>query len=128
MVEIFYLFVKLFHQADHKKTLKERTYRMDLLKKLFISVLIVLTLNLYLPGTALAQQLHAKADVPKHSPESWSSPEIKITKTKEEPKKKGKKWVYILLGVLVVGGAAAAAGGGGGDGGGVGRGDYSFSW
>ncbi len=100
---------------------------MDLLKKLFISVLIVLTLNLYLPGTAIAQQLHAKADVPKHSPQSWSSPEIKITKPKEKPKKKGKKWVYILLGVLVVGGAAAG-GGGSSSGGGGGSGGYSFSW
>ena len=104
---------------------------MDLLKKLLISVLIVLTLNLYLPGSAIAQQLHAKVDVPKHSPQSWSTPEIEIPK--EQPKKKIKKWVYILLAVLVLGGAAAAAGGGGGssdDGGSgdSGSGDYSFSW
>ncbi len=106
---------------------------MNFIKKLLIGVLIVLTLNLYLPGSAMAQQLHAKADVPKHSPQSWSSPEIKITKPKEKPKKKGKKWVYILLGILVVGGAAAGgggSGGGGGDGGdgGTSSGDYSFSW
>ncbi len=100
---------------------------MDLLKKLLIGVLIVLTLNLYLPGTAIAQQLHAKADVPKHSPQSWSSPEIKITKPKEKPKKKVNKWVYILLGVLVVGGAAAGGGGGGGSSSGD-SGDFSFSW
>ena len=98
---------------------------MDLFKKLLIGVLIVLTLNLYLPGSAMAQQLDAKTDVPKHSPQSWSSPEIKIPK--EQPKKKGKKWVYILLGVLVVGGAAAGGGGGSGSSSG-GSGDFSFSW
>ncbi len=112
MVEISCSFVKLLHQADHKKTLKERTYRMDLLKKLLIGVLIVLTLNLYLPGTAMAQQLHATADVPKHSPQSWSTPEIKIPK--EKPKKKG-KWVWWILGLVVVAGGVAALAGGGDD-------------
>lgn len=124
MVEIFCLFAKLLHQSDHNKTFKERIYRMDLLKKLLIGALIVLTLNLYLPRTVFAQQLQTKVDVPKHSPQSWSSPEIKITK--EQHKKKGKKWVYILLGILVVGIAAGGGGGGGSSSGD--SGDYNFSW
>ena len=101
---------------------------MDFLKKLLICVLIVLTLNLYLPGTDIAQQLHAKADVPKHSPQSWSSPEIKITKPKEKPKKKS-NWLCGILGIVIVaGGAAALAGGGDDESDQTNNGNFNFSW
>lgn len=85
---------------------------MEFSKKLLIDVLLVmLTLNFYLPSTAMAEQLYVKADMSEHSPQSWSTPEIKIPK--EKPKKKGVWWIIGLL--LVVGGVAALAGGGGDD-------------
>ena len=87
---------------------------MEFLKRVFIGVLVVLTLNLYFPRSTFAQQshLHAKADVTEHSPESRTTPQ------KDIPGKKSRKWLWWVLGALVVAGGAAAAGGGGGGGGG----------
>lgn len=96
---------------------------MSLLKHLLICFLIVLTLNFSLSNIAIAQQFYAEADIPEHSPQSWSTPEIDIPTV--EVKKKS-SWIWWILGLAVVaGGAAAAAGGpeedtgssnGGGDG------------
>ena len=88
---------------------------MKYIKKLFVIVLVILTLNLYLPKMALAQQQFASADVPKHEPQSWGTPEEDIPTIK---KKKTSGWTWVIL-VALIGGLVAAAGGGdsGGDGG-----------
>ena len=87
---------------------------MQFLKRLFIGILVLLTLNFYLPRVTFAQQarLYAKADVTEHSPESRTTPQ------KDIPGKKSRKWLWWVLGALVVAGSVAAAGGGGGGGGG----------
>ncbi len=79
---------------------------MRILKHLLICFLIVLTLNFSLSNIAIAQQFYAEADVPEHSPQSWSTPEEEIPTVKV--KKKG-SWLWWILGLAVVGGGAAAA-------------------
>lgn len=108
---------------------------METLKKLFIVMLVFLILNLYLPRISVAQQLYAKADVPEHSPQSWSTPEKDIPgkKVRDERSWLSKNKWWVLLGLAVAAGAAAAAGGGGdgGDdssGGGGDTGSISGSW
>ena len=81
---------------------------MSLLKHLLICFLIVLTLNFSLSNIAIAQQFYAEADVPEHSPQSWSTPEIDIPTV--EVKKKS-RWIWWMLGLAVVAGGAAAAAG-----------------
>ena len=81
---------------------------MSLLKHLLICFLIVLTLNFSLSNIAIAQQFYAEADVPEHSPQSWSTPEEEIPTVKV--KKKG-SWLWWILGLAVVGGGVAAAAG-----------------
>ena len=81
---------------------------MSLLKNLFIFFLIVLTLNFSLSNIAIAQQFYAEADVPEHSPQSWSTPEEEIPTV--EVKKKS-SWIWWILGLAVVAGGAAAAAG-----------------
>ncbi|MBW2604936.1 MAG: hypothetical protein JRE28_11585 [Deltaproteobacteria bacterium] len=81
---------------------------MRILKHLLICFLIVLTLNFSLSNIAIAQQFYAEADVPDHSPQSWSTPEIDIPTV--EVKKKS-RWIWWMLGLAVVAGGAAAAAG-----------------
>jgi len=88
---------------------------MEYIKKIFVIVLVILTLNLYLPKMALAQQLFASAEVPKHEPQSWGTPEEDIPTIK---KKKTSGWTWVILVGLLGGVLAAASGGGGGDSGG----------
>ena len=104
---------------------------MEYIKKISITMLVILILNLYLPKMALAQQVFASADVPKHEPQSWGTPEEDI------PPIKTSGWTWVILVALVGGIAAAASGGGGGDsgggssGGGDGSSDtgsYTGSW
>ena len=103
---------------------------METLKKLFIVVLVFLTLNLYLPRTSVAQQLFAKADVPEHPPQSWSTPEEDIPGEKVRDERSWlsrNKW-WVLLGLVVVGGTAAGGGGGGKDDPVDDTGNISLSW
>ena len=81
---------------------------MRILKHLLICFLIVLTLNFSLSNIAIAQQFYAEADIPEHSPQSWSTPEIDIPTV--EVKKKS-RWIWWILGLAVVAGGAAAAAG-----------------
>ncbi len=81
---------------------------MSLLKHLLICFLIVLTLNFSLSNIAIAQQFYAEADMPEHSPQSWSTPEVDIPTV--EIKKKS-RWIWWILGLAVVAGGAAAASG-----------------
>jgi len=102
---------------------------MKLFKKLFIFVLIPLTLTLYLPRIASCRQVHryAKAEVTEHAPIIRTSPEKDIQVPKE---KKSSSWTWVLL-IALAGGVAAAAGGGGGGGGGGSTpttGSISGSW
>ncbi len=91
---------------------------MGFLKKIFIIVLVLLTLNLYLPRIHFAQelQLYSKS-VTDRSPEirSASEPEIRSTPEKDIPKKKS-RWLWWLIGLALVGGGAAAISGGGDEG------------
>ena len=101
---------------------------MKYIKKLFVIVLVISTLNLYLPKMALAQQLFASAEVPKHEPQSWGTPEEDIPTIK---KKKTSGWTWVILVALVGGIAAAASSGGGSSGGGDGSSDtgsYTGTW
>jgi len=83
---------------------------MGFLKKIFIIVLILLTLNLYLPRIHFAQefQLYSKSETVR-SPEIRSAPEPEIRSTPEKdiPKKKS-RWLLWILGIALVGGAVAA--------------------
>jgi len=85
---------------------------MDLLKKLFILMLTVLTLNLYLPKTFYAAegQMYAEANITVHPLEIRSTPDEDIAT--DEPKKKSKWWLWALLAVAAIGAGAAVAAGG----------------
>jgi hypothetical protein len=88
---------------------------MKSLKKLFIFVLIPLTLVLYLPRITFCQQVHmyAKAEVTEHAPKIRTAPEKDIPTPRE---KRTPGWTWLLL-IALAGGVAAIAGGGGGGGG-----------
>jgi hypothetical protein len=91
---------------------------MGFLKKIFIIILVLLTLNLYLPRIHFAQelQLYSKSETVR-SPEIRSAPkpEIRSTPEKDIPKKKS-RWLWWLIGLALVGGGAAAISGGGDEG------------
>lgn len=98
---------------------------MEYVKKILVVVLVILTLNLYLPNMAPAQGHVASADVAKHEPQSWGTPEEEMPTIKE---KKTLPWTWLLL-IALVGGVAAAAGGGdGGGNGGSDTGSYTGTW
>ena len=91
---------------------------MKILKSIFVSLLILLTLNLYLPRITFAEKgnILAKTKITGHSPE------IRSTKEEDIPvkvvKKKSYTLIYVILGVLVLGGVAGGLGGSGGGSGG----------
>jgi len=88
---------------------------MEVIKKVFILMLTVLTLNLYFPKVFYAadSQMYAEANITMHPLQIRSTPDEDIAT--EEPKKKSKWWLWTLLAVVVVGGGAAAASSGGSD-------------
>lgn len=103
---------------------------MEYLKKIFIFVLILLTLNLYLPLTAFSEPAHlyAKAKVKNHELEirSTKQEDVPGMKVLDERTWLARNWLWLLLGVAV--GGAAAAGGGGGGGGTSDTGVVHVSW
>ena len=89
------------------------------LKKVMIVIMILLTLQLNIPGVTVADQadVYAMAETDTSAPES----QVVLEKDLPEPEQSWfSKYKWWILGgvVLVAGGAAAAAGGGGGDDGG----------
>ena len=88
---------------------------MEVLKKVFILMLTVLTLNLYFPNVFYAAdgQMYAETNITMHPLQIRSTPDENLVS--EEPKKKSKWWLWTLLAVAVVGGGAAAASAGGSD-------------
>jgi hypothetical protein len=91
---------------------------MRLLNKIFILVLILLTLNLYFPRIHFAQelQLYSKSETVR-SPEIRSAPKPEIRSTPEEEipvkkvVKKKSRWIWWVLGLVIVGGGAAVVAG-----------------
>ena len=85
------------------------------LKKVIIVFMILLTLQLNIPGACLADQVdvYAMAETDANAPES----QVVLEKDLPEPEQSWfSKYKWWILGgvVLIAGGAAAAAGGGGG--------------
>jgi len=109
---------------------------MGFLKKIFIIVLVLLTLNLYLPKIHFAQELKLYSEsVIAKSPEIRSAlaPEIRSTPEEEIPvrkvTKKKSRWIWWVLGLAVVGGGVAAvAGGGDEDNGSSSTGSGTITW
>ncbi len=81
---------------------------MNLLKKIFTALLILLIFNLYLPTLTFAEQAPTKQPLKIRATPPEDIPEIKEKKTST--------WTWVLL-VALIGGVAAAASGNGGDGG-----------
>ena len=86
---------------------------MGFLKKIFIIVLVLLTLNLYLPKIHFAQELKLYSEsVIAKSPEIRSAfaPEIRSTPEEEIPvrkvTKKKSRWIWRLIGLAIAGGGA----------------------
>jgi len=79
---------------------------MKLVKRIFIVLIILITLNFYLPNITFAQQAHffAKAQITQHPPQILAPPEEKIP-VKKVTKKKS-KWLWRLIGLAIVGGGA----------------------
>ena len=108
---------------------------MNTLKEIFVYLLIFLMLNLFFPGSSIAQQskLYAETDIIEHPIKTLPVPEGQKFE-KEKPKKPFyKKWWFWAIIASVGIGAGAAGGGGGGDGGGNGgdesdTGSISGSW
>jgi len=108
---------------------------MDLLKKTFILMLTVLTLNLYFPKVFYASDgtMYAEANITVHPLEIRSTPDEDIAT--DEPKKKSKWWLWALLAAAAIGAGAAVASAGGSDSGGGGsssatstEGSAEISW
>ena len=90
---------------------------MDRLKQGVAWVLILLTLNLYFPGSVCAQEpTTPESDkITAHPLEERSTPKEDMEAEKTD--KKGKWWLWGLLGAVIVGGAVAAGGSSSGSGG-----------
>ncbi len=105
---------------------------MKIFKKIFTLLLILMAFNLYLPKMTVAEDSYffAQAGITEHSPESLSTPEEDIPgDIVTHSKKKGKTWLWVLLGAVVIGGGAAAVlAGGGDDSGGDDSGTIDVSW
>lgn len=105
---------------------------MEYLKKIFIFVLMLLTLNLYFPFTAFSEPAHlyAKTNIKKHVPQTRSTKEKEIPgmKVPDERSWFARNWLWLLLGVGVVAGVGAGGGGSGGGGGTSDNGEVIVSW
>ena len=91
-------------------------------KKILIVLLILTTLNFYIPGIAISGEiiLSSRDNITTHLPESVSTPEKEIPgeTTTVTSEKGGKKWLWAVVIIAAIAGGAAGAGSGGGNGGG----------
>jgi hypothetical protein len=88
------------------------------LKKVLIVIMILLTLQLNIPGTTVADQAaeYAMTETDAHAPESQVVLEKDLPEKEQSWFSKYKWWIIGGL-VLIAGGVAAAVGGGSDDGG-----------
>jgi hypothetical protein len=77
---------------------------MRYIKKILIIVLLILTLNLYLPKMSLAQQVSANTEILNHEPQIWATPEEDIPTVKVKKTSAG-TWLIIIA--LLIGTAGA---------------------
>jgi hypothetical protein len=106
---------------------------MTYIKKILIVLLILTTLNFYIPGIAISGEiiLSSRDNITTHLPESVSTPEKDIPgETKVTSEKGSKKWLWAVVIIAAIVGGASVAGSGGGNGGGSngGSGSISVSW
>ena len=109
---------------------------MTYVKKTFIWLLLLTTLNFYIPGIAISGEiiLSARDNITTHSPESVGTPEKDISgeTTTVTSEKGGKKWLlWALVIIAAIVGGAAGAGSGSGNGGvnnGGSTGSINVSW
>ncbi len=91
---------------------------MQVLKKVFILLLLFVTINVHLPRITLSQEIYPVGNIEESSPKSISTPEVDLPGKKTEAKRSWlsrNKW-WVLFGLAAVAGGVAAAGGGGGSG------------
>src|SRR3989304_711329 len=95
---------------------------MSYVKKTLIWLLLLTTLNFYIPGIAISGELilSTRDNITTHLPESVSTPEKDISSetTTITSEKGGKKWLLAVVSIAAIVGIAAGAGSGGGNGGG----------
>jgi hypothetical protein len=85
---------------------------MGFIKKLFVFILIFLTINIYMPTVFGPGGVNLYADeiITKHPLEIRKTPGVEMTEKEEQVKS---NWLLLgLLGAALVGGVAAIAGGG----------------
>ena len=108
---------------------------MSYVKKTLIWLLLLTTLNIYIPGIAISEEiiLSTRDNITTHLPESVGTPEKDISgeTTTIASEKGGKKWIWAVVSIAAIVGIAAGAGSGGGNGGGSnggGTGSINVSW
>ena len=108
---------------------------MSYVKKILIGLLLLTTLNLYIPDIAISGEiiLSSRDNITTHLPESVGTPEKDISgeTTTVTSEKGGKKWLWAVVGIAAIVGIAAGAGSGGGNGGGSNggsTGSINVSW
>src|SRR3972149_7486628 len=108
---------------------------MSYVKKTLIWLLLLTTLNVYIPGIAISGELilSTRDNITTHPPESVGTPEKDISgeTTTVASEKGGKKWIWAVVSIAAIVGIVAGAGSGGGNGGGSnggGAGSINVSW
>src|SRR3972149_6962989 len=108
---------------------------MSYVKKTLIWLLLLTTLNVYIPGIAISGEiiLSSRDNITTHPPESVGTPEKDISgeTTTVTSEKGGKKWLWAAVIIAAIVGGAAGAWSGGGNGGvsnGVGTVSINVNW
>src|SRR3972149_10300464 len=95
---------------------------MSYVKKTLIWLLLLTTLNFYIPGIAISEEiiLSTRDNITTHLPESVGTPEKDISgeTTTVTSEKSGKKWLWAVVSIAAIVGIVAGAGSGGDNGGG----------
>ena len=95
---------------------------MSYVKKTLIWLLLLTTLNIYIPGIAISGEiiLSTRDNITTHLPESVGTPEKDISgeTTTVASEKGSKKWLWAVVSIAAIVGIVAGAGSGGGNGGG----------